>query len=196
MQISEIESILTKKYRDCICSLSKASIDDSSGENIPLCSSQMDCYNYDKIVGKNFVGKDFICSVDAIIIGCEYINFIEFKNGCISSQVKKNIRNKIMEGMYYFERFILQGKMMSCSKIHTRFILVYNPEKCVTDKKKNRDYINNTILDKANQVNEKRFINDRYDKDWHIFDEAISLPVSVFQERLDEFVNKIKIDTI
>ena len=101
-----------------------------------------------------------------------------------------------MEGMYYFERFILQGKMMSCSKIHTRFILVYNPEKCVTDKKKNRDYINNTILDKANQVNEKRFINDRYDKDWHIFDEAISLPVSVFQERLDEFVNKIKIDTI
>ena len=65
--------------------------------------------------------------------------------------------------------------------IHTRFILVYNANTCY------KEIINSNILNRANVCSERRFIKSRYDKDWHIFDEAISLPVEAFQKRIEEF---------
>lgn len=181
MLIEEIEKILNERYKYCVCSIEKASMDDSNGDKIYLCNSQRNCYNYDAIIAKELDGKDFISSVDAITICHGYINFIEFKNGKISNDVKKGIRQKIMEGTYYFERFILQGNMMSFNNIHTRFILVYNANTCY------KEIINSNIFNRANVCSERRFIKSRYDKDWHIFDEAISLPVEVFQKRIEEF---------
>lgn len=188
MDIENVSKILNEQYGTFYKSLTEISKDTSScAEGVPLCGSNRCCYCYDDIIKNDFKSKDFLSSVDAVSVCGEYVNFIEFKNGEIKSS---DIRYKITEGMYYFERFILQGNFLSAHNIKSRFILVYNPQTCLSGKNAYRDTINNNVLNLSGSgaINRKRFLKNRLSKVWEFFDESISLPVQVFEAELDKYV--------
>lgn len=188
MDIESVSKILNEQYGTFYKSLMEISKDTSScAEGVPLCGSSRCCYCYDDIIINDFKSKDFISSVDAVSVCGEYVNFIEFKNGKITAT---DIRYKITEGMYYFERFILQGNFLSANNIKSRFILVYNPQTCRGGKNTYRDTINNNIMTLSGNdlVDRKRFLKTSLSKIWDYFDESISLPVQVFEKELDQYV--------
>lgn len=184
MDIQEIQIFFEKNYSNFLMPVQKISED--TAHNCSLCVSEQCCYNYDQILADTFAGKDTPASMDAIGIASDTVNFIEFKNGKIDL---KQLRAKIVEGMFFFQQDILQGCFLKKHHIKTRFILVYNAQYC-SKESENKHRINNYLLEKARlpRYSEKRFVKGRYDQDWHVFDEAIALPSEIFMKRIHEFI--------
>lgn len=188
IDICSVSGMLHEQYGSFYKTLAEISSDTSLGtEVVPLCKSNRCCYCYDDIIKNDFEGQEYLSSMDAISVCGEYVNFIEFKNGKIEHN---NIRHKITEGMYYFERYVLKGNFLAANNIKTRFILVYNINTCKKGKYKSRECLNTALVKLSGNgtFDRKRFLKARLSKVWSFFDEAISLPVEVFEKEIDKYV--------
>lgn len=173
--------------------VSKLSFDDDNQQI--LCNLSERAYNYDKIVNSLFVGQDVFKSFDAISFskdGC--VNFIEFKNAEITKKQKDGIRGKVVEGIHYIERVILQARFLSAQDIPTRFILVYSEEKNqrrVYHESQGQRELNDGLLSFSSKIAKKRiqpFIGNRFDEKWKYVDKALSMTEKEFMQRKDEFL--------
>lgn len=190
MDIEEVRRILAENYAESIDSVSKISLDSAKKES--LCVSEKTLYNYDKIIQQNFHGKDFPCSFDGIAVQGDWVNFIEFKNGKIDQKVKKGIRHKITEGIYYFEKMMMGGHFLSKHQIKTRFVLVYNfaanRKETKHQQELNDDIISLANRRKRNKAFENRFLGNVYDKQWKYVDEVRSLSAEAFLRDIGSYL--------
>lgn len=109
-----------------IKSITDLSKDDSHPQD-DWCPSECTAYNFDRII-HNYCRnkrKDDFCSVDAISIIGDVMNFIEFKNCVLNKTEINNIKRKIAESTRYFEKIIMNSSFFSIQSIKTRFVLVY-----------------------------------------------------------------------
>lgn len=109
-----------------IKSITDLSKDDSHPQD-NWCSSKCTAYNFDSIIKKycQRKHKEIFCSVDAISIIGDVVNFIEFKNCVLNKKEITNIKRKIAESTRYFEKIVMDSCFFSMRDIETRFILVY-----------------------------------------------------------------------
>ena len=126
MDIQDIEEYFRTKYIDFEKSVRDVSYDDANKEYM-IEDLPYKMYCYDKMIEAELCGNDTLKSMDGISIHDNYINFIEFKNGKIE---QKDLLGKVSQGMHYLQEVMLERHYFSVEGIKTRFILVYNGERC------------------------------------------------------------------
>jgi hypothetical protein len=142
----EVLNGLSEILKKHICTMSKASLDDSRKE--PMTESELKVINFDKIPNEYSRGKgwEYVpCSNDALyIINEQEWYFIEFKNGSIE---KDSLYRKIYDSLIIL---IELGVVPNFQYVRDNFnyILVYNSEKYPKIQKsegrsENYDYILN-----------------------------------------------------
>lgn len=185
MNIQDVEKYFKNHYCDYVKSVRDVSYDDANDEYM-LEDLPYKMYCYDDIVNAELCGTEVLKSVDGISIHDDYINFVEFKNGKIK---RPDILRKVSEGMHYLQEVVLDKTYFSIVGIKTRFILVYNEEKC-NRKKPSMDKLIDAMSEKAKEPTDRLSIGRLYAQKWHFFDEAASMDREQFSLRIEEFVGE------
>lgn len=190
MNVEEFFRKMKDKYSECFLPLSELSLDDAKKES--LCYSARKCLGYDSLIKVIYKHKRFPASVDAISIGGGYLNFIEFKNCAINSKERCNIRQKIFEGLYIFEREILEKTFLVDLDMQTRFVLVYSDNLNRQETESQKELYDNLLdlagISRVMPWEFNRFIGDCYHNNFHIFTTSMSVSDKVFISNLDDFV--------
>lgn len=185
MNIQDVERYFENNYHNYEKSVRDVSYDDANDEYM-LEDLPYKMYCYDDIIDVELCGVEVLKSVDGISIHNNAINFIEFKNGKFD---RKDILGKVSQGMHYLQEVLLGKTYFSISGIKTRFILVYNEEKC-NRKKPSLDKLIDTMSEKAKEPTDRWSIGRLYAQKWQFFDEATSMDKEQFSLRIGEFVGK------
>lgn len=147
-----------ESYRSTLKETSK---DDSGGANVEyMTGSDIQVLNFDtvKTAYTNSLGlsEGAACSVDALLFkeqnstdegsSDKSVFFIEFKNGKIESQIKRNIANKVRDSLLIYNDI----KKLSVEDMRKQavFILVYNAAK---NPDSSRSSIAQSVMGRANQ---------------------------------------------
>lgn len=123
----EIIQDLPELLRTHICTLKKASLDDSN--NINMCQSSIKVIHFDKIPSEYSRGKTWKYmpkSNDALYIGSDgFWYFIEFKNGGVD---KSDVYRKLYDSLIMLVELEIIPDFDFARKF-IKYILVYNSEK-------------------------------------------------------------------
>lgn len=127
--------------------------DDNDQANITyMVDSEQPAINFDKVkdcYAKLFESTQAPSSVDAILMIKNGLAFVEFKNGKLNNEEKRNINFKLRDSLLMF------CDIMRCTLKRTRlmvdFVLVYNQEKNPSSKTSSYQNIENYVGNLANE---------------------------------------------
>ena len=127
--------------------------DDNAQANITyMVDSEQPAINFDKVkdcYAKLFESTQAPNSVDAILMIKDGLAFVEFKNGKLNNEEKRNINFKLRDSLLMF------CDIMRCTLKRTRlmvdFVLVYNQEKNPSSKTSSYENIENYVGNLANE---------------------------------------------
>ena len=182
-----------KIFNDNIVTLKETSKDDASGEF--MTESQLKVINFDKVkreyTNSFSSSEDAATSVDAILQKNDNVVFIEFKNGRINDNTRKNIKRKVSDTLLIFNDIV--GMDLSARRTDTEFILVYNSEKNISHEDIDEDEVQesvskNKIVDHISKKAKKEIVRFKlepykglYFKDVHTYS----------NERFEEYLKKL-----
>lgn len=185
----EIITELPEIFRNHICTLKKASLDNSKNEN--MCESLLEVIDFDKIPNVYSRGKGWRAvpkSNDALYVSTDgKWHFIEFKNGDVK---KHEIYRKLYDSLIMLVELNVIPDL-DFSRNNFIYILVYNSDKypLKAEESSSRDSVYSYFMNLA-QEEERLFEVDKFEK--YLFHETHTYTVEQFGDKFVEPMEKIE----
>ena len=139
MNVIDIKELFEKNFSKHIYTLSKISEDDRN--RVSLCCYKNKFFNFDKIA-KEYHSSWATTDMIFFDLQREYVIFVEFKNGKITSNEKPKIKRKFLDTFALFYKIIKTDKQQFWN-LKTYLIFVTNKEKNL-NQLNHREYLSST----------------------------------------------------